>query len=441
MNLLLIFIFFFLLTLLGKYLFKKWFNNLSLLSAVWFVLLFSYEARLLPYFPLSSYTWFVVITSISVFLVGVLTVFAARRTQGLDNAVTEKGADLMHIFDDKGKILKYAILITGTIGLANAIHSWIILLSMYGGVAQVFLSANEIYRMRLNSNIEGFIPYLQVFSLIGIILSGMYSAYKNRISLLTLIPLFGYILKSLALFARIGMLLALVCFISSYIITKIYLHKNLISVVRFRLRSFLVIVMVFVFVLLGASLVKSFRGTYERYKGADPILKSMSDNIFLSPSIYLYLSSHIGVFNQYLIQEKEKTRFGETTFSAVYNFLAKFELTERAAFDKQGYYIPMWTNSGTFLRDLHADYGEVGMFIFIYLLGLLSTYFWFSYFSTGSLRSFVVLVFSMVIIQLSFFSLVLQGADILISLILLLIALPWLEKLVSRRSILQAPNG
>jgi len=426
--------------LLGKHLFHKWFNNISLLSFIWFILLFLYEAKLLPYHNLKSLTWFYIICFFLIFLAGVLTIFAARKSLGLDNDILNKGSNTLMIFQDEGKTLRTAIIITGLIGLVNAIQSWIVLLNMYGGFAQVFLSANEIYRMRINSKIEGFIPYLQVFSIIGIFLSGMYSAYKNKISIIAFIPILAYTLKSLALFARIGMLIALVCFLTSYILTKIYLNKRQSVISRFSFKNVLVILIVVLFIMLTSSLVKSFRGTYERYKGSSPVLTQLSDNILFSPSVYLYMSSHIGVFNEYLEKGTEKTRFAETTFSSVYNLLAKFELTERAAFDKPGYFIPMWTNSGTFLRDLHGDYGEVGMFIFIYVLGLLSTYYWFLFFIAGKLTSLVMLVYSMIIIQMSFFSLVLQGADILLSLIFLLFLLPLLEKFVKKRQSLTV-NG
>jgi oligosaccharide repeat unit polymerase len=391
----------------------------------------------MPYNKLSSETWFLIISSIASFALGVFTIHAARSSMGVNNNVFQfrirKEIDLSY----SEKTLKISIIIFGLIGLINAIHTWIVLINMFNGIGGVFLAASSIYSMRVHSKIEGIIPYFQVFSLIGIFLSGIYSAYKNKFSMISLLPLLGYFLKSLALFARIGMLVGIACFITSFLLTKLFLLRYPGKKEKRVFGSSAVIIVAIILVILGAVTVRSTRGTYENFKGTNKTLSSLKSNVFFSPSIYLYLSSHVGVLNKYLLLEKESNRFGETTFAPIYNLLSKYNLTERVKFDKRGYYIPMWTNTGTFLRDLHADFGVWGVFIFIYLLGLFTTYFWFAFFTTGSLKFLVLLSYGFMIIEISFFSLILTGADFVMSLIFLIIYTHLLEK----RSLRRVNNG
>ena len=74
----------------------------------------------------------------------------------------------------------------------------------------------------------------------------------------------------------------------------------------------------------SATIIKDFRGTFESYKASSSSLNKLEKGLIISPSIYLYVSSHVGVLSKYFQDPREKAMFGENTFQPIYNFLSKF---------------------------------------------------------------------------------------------------------------------
>jgi oligosaccharide repeat unit polymerase len=389
-------------------------------------------------------TWLLIILAFLSFSIGSITVFWGRQSFNLSNSISTNNNEALTIFSDGGKTVKMIILITGTIGFIAALQNWVVLLNKYGSISNVLLSANEIYSLRVDSKLTGVLPYFSAFSLIGICLGGAYTAYKNKLTLIVLLPFVAAVLKSLAQFGRVGMLIAFVAFISSF-----FLYRNYIAS-RADRRNFSSkkIILVFLFFLIliisAASVVKIFRGTYEGFKGATKELAAFKEGVIISPSVYLYLSSHVAVLNQYLVKGVEEADFGENSLAPFYNLFSKFGLTERVPYDARGYFIPMWSNSGTYLREIHADYGVIGVFLLPYLLGLFSSYFWVRFYYYGKPSSFIILLFLYQIIILSFFSIITRGAEWFIALFFLLAIFPTIKRIAlknaSEKSLTINPN-
>ncbi len=409
-----IFIFWISVLLISKMLFKRVFNHLAIFVTVWSWMLIFYNFKLLPYPALTTSTWSVILIAFFSFLLGTYTVFAARKSLNFSNDLKLHSTKLQ-LFNDKGKLVKRIIIVFGFIGLFSALQNWYVLIAKYGSIVKVFLSANEVYNFRQDNAIPGVIPYIQAFANAGIILGGLYSAYKNKITLWLAIPFVAAVLKSLAMFGRIGMLIALVELLVSYYIGKYAFHKIEFSKAA-KFRKALSIIFLAAVLVGSASSIRAFRGTYEKFKGTNVKLNTMKDNIFFSPSIYLYMSSHVGVLDAFLKNQTEETSFGENTFAPFYNLFAKFGFTKRVSYNQKGYYIPMWTNSGTILRDFYADYGVMGISLLPYFLGLFGSYFWFKFYSTGKAIYFVLIVHLYTVIMLSCISSVTRGADWFVSL-------------------------
>jgi oligosaccharide repeat unit polymerase len=193
---------------------------------------------------------------------------------------------------------------------------------------------------------------------------------------------------------------------------------------------------VLIVVVLAAGLVKSFKNPAENYKASTRELRELEDGFLISPSIYLYASAHVGVLNAYLYSQDEQTAFGENMFLPIYRFLGKFDLVKKTSFYQKGYYIPMYTNTGTYLRELHADFGPIGLFLFPFFLGLVVTYYWFNFYENQNLASLVVLVFIFLLIAFSFLVLVTRLSYWAISLSILLVLFFILDKLTSPKIVL-----
>jgi hypothetical protein len=64
------------------------------------------------------------------------------------------------------------------------------------------------------------------------------------------------------------------------------------------------------------TIVKEFRGTIEKYKASTRSLNKLKDVPVITPSIYMYFSSNIGVLSKYLEDEPSHSLIGEKYFSA-----------------------------------------------------------------------------------------------------------------------------
>ena len=68
-----------------------------------------------------------------------------------------------------------------------------------------------------------------------------------------------------------------------------------------------------VLIIGSTSVIRVSRGNYENYLGASNKLNKLKSNFIISPSIYLYLSSDVGVFSKYLQIDNEHTKFAINT--------------------------------------------------------------------------------------------------------------------------------
>jgi oligosaccharide repeat unit polymerase len=416
--------------LLGNLIFKKWINHLTIYCLTWGISIFLYELKLIPYPNILPIVWFFIISGFLSFLLGILTIISARNISSKPDVFAKKTNISINIFVDNGVALKYSVIFFGLISVYTAINYWMVLLNMFGSIPAILINANVIYRMGVNREIKEFLPYLPAIGYVGIFFSGIYTAYKGKFSFLTFLPFIGVVLKELATVGRGGMLLGLTEFIFTFFLFRFLLHNDKESRFIFSKKNGLIALSIlFIFIIVSSSLVKLTRNTGENYTGASSELKQLNKNLILSPSVYLYLSSNIGVLSKYVELEKEHATFGQNSLLPIYGVLARIGLAERPDELAKGYFVPMWTNSATYLREFHADFGLAGIFLVPYLIGLLVTWCWFKFFEDKSLTAFAVLIHFYNIICFSVFGIITRSGYWWISLAIVIIYLPVLEKL------------
>lgn len=418
--------------ILGKILFKKWINHLTLYCLIMGGLIFFYEIKLLPYIEIKPIAWYYIAASFLAFLFGILTSFSAKNLIHTDKIFEKKSEIVLPIFYDGGKVLQYTLFVLSTICLLAAIQNWLVLINKFGSIAAVILNAVTVYRLNGQGEIKGIIPYISYTGYIAIFFSGIYTAYRRKFTLLTFFPFVGIIIKELASVGRAGMLFALMEFMFSFFLFRNLLNDDLKQKFRFsKINAVVAFVILILFFTISSSLVKISRGSSESFTGTSKGLRQLKDNIIISPSLYLYLSSDVGVLSQYLSSEGDGTKFGQNTFLPVYDFLAKLGAVERPHDFQKGYYIPMWTNTGTYIRELHADFGITGVLTGSYLIGLILTWLWFNFYLRRNLIGFAFLVFLNLIIGFSFLVMVTRLLYWFISLILIILLIPFLERLAT----------
>lgn len=410
--------------------FGKWFNHVAIYASVWMVMLYLFELRLIYFIELSIYTWLIIIGSFLSFLFGSITVLSARGT-GIINS--DNAPEQLSIFLDKGKILRNVIYLFSLIGLLSAIQHWSVLLNEYGTVINVFLNAYHVYKSRTSGELEGVIPYVWLIIYPTIFFAGIYTAYRNKITIATILPIVALILKEVANLSRAGILFGFAEFVISYMLFRHLLKKNKSLNKSSKLKAVGSVVILLLLFVTGAAFIKSVRQATDTFKGTSSSLAKFEGGAFISPSIYFYAASHVAVFNQYLEADRERESFGSNTFFTLYSALAKFDLVKQPRFIQPGYFIPAWSNTGTYLRELYNDFGVIGTFIFPFLLGLFSSFYWVKFYESGKIKYLVILTHLYIVIAISFFVLVVRSPAWTIGGVFLLSSIPIIEKLISRK--------
>jgi len=423
--------------LLGKLIFRKWFNHLTLYVLIMGGLIFFYQLKLLPYVRIIPLAWFFIIGAFLSFLFGILTIVSARNIfrEKRIKADTDNYISLP-IFADGGKALKYSIIFFSLVGLFVAIHRWIILIHLFGSIPAVIINASMVYQLNVHRAFTQFLPILSSFVYVAIFLSGIYTAYKGRFLFLSFFPFIDIILKELTYFGRGEILLSLLEFLFSFFLFRHLLKEDISGKFKFSRKNAIIASTFLMIIILGStSMIRVTRGNYENYLGASNKLNELKHNFIISPSIYLYMSSDVGVFSKYLQVDNEPTKFGENTFLIFYHFLGRLGIIKDPSDFQKGYYIPMWTNTGTYLRELHADFGVTGVFLGSYLIGFIITWLWFKFYEGKSLIVFAFLVYFFLIVGFSFLVMVTRLNQWYISLFLIVAHLPFLEKIAVRNRI------
>jgi oligosaccharide repeat unit polymerase len=419
----------------GRIFFKKWFNHLTLYSIIMGGLFFFYELKLLPYPNIIPLAWFMIVGSFLAFILGVVTFFAARNLYPNNKLEGDLEISELKIFNDGGRALKYSVLFFSLIGLFVALHRWYILIGKFGSIQDVVINAAVVYRLNIQGEIKEFIPFLPSFIYVGVFLSGIYTAYNKKFTFLSVFPIITIILKELTYFGRGEILFASMEFVFTFLLFRHFLVKTKKDSFKFsRINAFVTTVILLVLIMTVSSFIRISRGSRENYVGTDRQLKQMKDNFLFSPSIYLYISSDAGVLSKYLEMDKEETKIGENSFRLFYDFLSRFNLVEKPKFFQRGYFIPMWTNTGTFIREIHADFGIIGVLVIPFSLGLILTWLWFNFLRTGNIYTILFMVYLYLIIGFSFLVMVTRLNQWYFSQILILMYLPILQKLASSKN-------
>ena len=428
--------------IIGKILLRKWFNHLTIYCLVWTVLILLYEWKLIPYVDITPLAWFYIASAFFAFFLGLLTITTARNVYLNDTSFFQKSDIELPIFADGGLSLKYSLLIFSLLTLILAIHHWLILINQFGSIPAVILNGSTIYRMSLRGEIKGALPYyLTSIGYVATFFGGVYSAFKGKITILSFLPFIGIVIRELANVGRVGMLFAILQFLFTFFLFRHLLSSDLPRRYRFSWKSALVTLsFILSFLIISSSLVRLVRAPTESFSGADRQLKQLRENIVFTPTLYFYLSSDLGVLSQYLKSNGDDTNFGENTFLQVHNILSRFGVIDKPNHLQKGYFIPMWSNTGTYIRELHADFGVLGVYLGPFLIGLFLTWLWFRFYTQKSLIAFTLLVYFFLIIGFSFLVMITRLPYWITSLIFIIIYLPFLEKISVFISSIQRKN-
>jgi len=374
-----------------------------------------FELKLVNYYPLELETWIVIGAAWIFFLLGSITVVVARFALKGKTPLLEYRIEST-VLEKELKQIKTILWVFNIVSLIVAIHNLYLVSKLFGGLTNAFILGNLLYKVNVSEGLRGSIPFFSSLVFPAIMLAGSYTEQKGKITLVSVVPLIVVIMLDIAKMGRADIIMGVMLFMCGYFLTS--KQKSLYHKKPTLMRHKYAILFVFVAIAVsGGEFIRSTRKAQEGFIGTTEKLQRLSTVSFITPSIYLYVSSHPAILNQYLKHGGEKTPFGGHTFNPFYRWLEKLGLEIHADPFQVWYKTPVILNTGTYLRELHGDFGMTGLLLGPYFLGFLASIFWYRVKDYGKYRDLSIVAFLYVIIGMSFFMMATRLGELIIYLV------------------------
>jgi oligosaccharide repeat unit polymerase len=344
---------------LGRAWFQRYLNPLTLYSAMWGICLIAYELRLLQYYALSVQAWIYVLLAWTTFHMGVGT--SVLFSAGAKNNSLKPTVDIRR--------LQRVILVLCAIGAISIISQVTVLTREFGSVlTAIVLQPGDVYLGRTNGEFS-FFPYVAACLFTGCCLGGVHCAGRGRLSLTSLLPLSLAVINAMLGMARGGALIAGFLFVVSFVLTP---KSSRIDVPVWQKSLGVLIVGS---LLIGEfAFVSTTRHLQTDFPGRTDAIDRVTEYIPPFPSLYSNISAPPVAFSMYLDTPSEYQQgfWGMNTFAPIYRLLTKLGFQLEVPIYEENYYTPVPMNTSTYLKDLHSDFGPLGIAIFPYVLGLVT---------------------------------------------------------------------
>ena len=342
---------------LGRTMLGRWFNHLSLYSGIWGAALLLVESDLIHYNSISTMAWFYIFSAWLCLFLGSLTTLLLRG----------RGAQ-EPTFDDAQLVsrLRLVIWIFSAISFVGIAAQTIGVLREFGGVFNaIFVQGNDLYHARLDHSDIGGISYVGAFAPAACTLAGIYSAKVRKITVTGVLPVLLVVLAGIFAMGRAGMMFAAIWFAVAFL----YTPRS-----HFRLGRRQAIIASGVAVALvvgGITIISLTRGLEVEYSGLSPVMQQASDQIPILPSLIFDYSGPVVGFSDYLAHPDTNVgKFpGMYTFAPIFRFLSRLGLNTDVPPWEESYYTPREINVMTYLKNVHSDFGAIGVLLFPYFLG------------------------------------------------------------------------
>lgn len=333
----------------------KWASHLSFYTFVWTASILAYETHLITYHRVVFEAWaYVFVAWVSLYLGTAIVTLSGfpRRTRQFPEL------DM--------KWLRNALVLLSVAGFASSLvlaGNIVRTVDSDGLVSALLQYGNQIYGLRVEGELSG-ILYVAMFPYAGCVLAGIYTARLGRISIAAMLPLLAMLVDGLLSFQRTGMFVGVLLLAFSYLLTP--------KAAKLRVSRWQKLALIGV-VLGGFLLVTVARGPSESFEGESSALAEVGDLVPMLPSLYFYASAPIPCFSEYLQhpENEGKSLWGRYMFASIYRLFSKFGFDTYVSYYPAFYYTPEPTNAGTYLREIHSDFGGLAVFFFPFMLGML----------------------------------------------------------------------
>lgn len=344
-------------TCLARLICRTWLNHLSLYTFVWTLSLGAYELRWIRYNSIGPEAWLYIFVAWTAIYLGTAALMGKREQSPCPP--TEEGL----------RRLRITIVLFSLAGIVSCI---VLALQIMRGVdpnlfVAITTGAAKIYAAGFEETGDfAGIPFLMFLPIAAAALAGCYAAWKGRIDWVVSLPLSVATLMGILLVSRYSMLLSASLFVFAFLLTP---KSRPISIGRIQQ------ILIVVACLGGIVYVSIVRiDLASSLYGQGNTLTNISEWIPAAPSLYFYLSGPSVGLSEYLNDPSREANlpWGRYTFASAYRFLSKFGLATPVPFHQEFYSTPEPINVCTYLREIHSDFGPVGVFLFPFLLGAIA---------------------------------------------------------------------
>lgn len=375
--------------ILAKLLFNTWFSPFGVYGLVWIGTLLLYYIPIVYYYPLSAQALVLICLSFFSFALGAFTIGLVSNNKRFKNTPSKfRNREIMQ--KNFNRVFRLVIFL---FSFASFLGLFYVLLDLgkVFGFQGLFTYYGSLYRRRAFTSLSiglyygGILSYCLAFIYSSACLSGIYMAMNHKTFSALYLTFLNIILYEIIYVGRAEIITFFILFLSGYYLTIRY---NKISkkdkFYRIVLSFGLILLMIFIFI---SSLLA--KGTGKELLA----YTSISLPSFLY-NIYTYPTSSIGAFNAFLERENGKLLLGQATFYPIAVILHKLKLIshlEETSYVLDNVYVPIPTNTFTYLRPLYEDFNVLGLIIIPYFIGLLSSYIFVSLKGNFSLVKVIVL--------------------------------------------------
>jgi len=416
---------------IGRWMFGKWFNHVSLYGGIWSASLALFELKLINYYPLEPETWIVIIGAWLAFVFGSLMVVLARFALGSPLAAPLTGLS-METTGLEQRSMRTILWVLNVVSLFAALQHWYIVVKKFGSVENVVVFGNLVYSLRVAGEFPGMLPYFDSLALSASFLAGVYTASRKKIELVAMLPLAIIVILEIANMARSKIVMAAVLFIAGLFLNPRRSAPRVSRSPSWGFRGATGIIVSIALLIAGLEFIRGTRGSIESIPAATRSLEKLRGSSFITPSIYMYVTIPHGVLNQYLKQDIEHTSIGSNMLAPVYRLLSKLGFDTPVRTYQKFYNTPAAANTGSYLRELHADFGLAGVLVLPFAFGAAVTAIWYRTRMKGSYTRVVILGHMYLIVAMSLFVIATRGGDLLVSFVGSIIAARVLDNKQSR---------
>ena len=304
---------------LGIHEYGRWINHITIYGVVWGTQIILFEMKFIAYPNLSSETIIFIFGTWIVFVVSSLTF---RRFY------SDQKSAVQELPIGGNNVLLVILLGFTLIGAAGTYQHWMVLIRLFGSIKSVILSGNIIYSAeRSETGIPGMWPYVDSIGLSADFLGGYFAGFRRCPIFLGIIPVVVELANAVSGFGRSRFIIGVVLWTSAFFLPQMRRRVTDKNALIKRLALFSTIVLIFIF---GMETVRAFRATNEFFTGETSSLSRIKGIGFITPSVYMYLSSDVAVLNKFLDYQfsgkVEHTPIGGYTFGPFFRFFSKFGL-------------------------------------------------------------------------------------------------------------------